>query len=1484
MPTLEEQYPNFAQQIQDLRFDDYTDEEISNVIAHVMGLKSRQQKLAGASPMERQKAIAGMAGSVPPMDKGYDKAVAAQEMDQAFAQAKSPGYEANKQKQAKAFAKIGAAKEKAVWGDAEAGFKRYPYAEMAGDAYVEGVERAVQAGPTAPFNPSAVLNSLLLNQPSATYQAAQRGAQPQPLAGPFAESRDQWANTAQRMYEAALQSRSAGLIRPSTAGKNTPSYLQGQPGAGLEQFGVDLLGGAIGAPEQAANVFNRGVPAMIAGAAGTASFAEADPNQAALAQILQVLGTTAAGGALGGAIGEAASSPMLQKTLGEIAFQNPLARRLTPDMNFQVKDQALSNLNSGTQPVPEIHALSSRRRRVAEESITGPLSRGEEPPIGFARQDQPMETRTFREAAGALDKARAAGMGPQQAADQWDDMFRAWGGRVEGPGESNQDLARMLRRFFDEKRRLAGDAARLEPPQLNRDLAWSRDEFNKAHALPEPDSFTPQNPQAAASLDDLLNQIGYGQYNAGPGKMGSTLFDEKAFGGPEPNARRATPEANVAEYEIKAHAKRRMLNDDFVEAGMDPKMAETKAAEMAGLKLSPEMQAKADASFALMQKMKKGAVLTDAEKQAFDDLMKSGDYNAIFGVPMTRQDFEGIARSMGRIFSKRGPKRGSVPYKQLNALGKITKVPRAMAGQAAKELKGVTAPKTLPAVGFKAGIESIPSDARRLLEVDAFKPKSAIKAEGDLHGGTSSTATKGIEARIAMEADNVPERLQQSVANLAVRDADKAVGLLKQYPRAAAVVKAQLKEITVEQGKLVDILTKRGRPDDLALAHKIKQNVGKWLHRQYNQGPAPEVVKQRARDILARRTVEGTNRKMNPQEIEAFIQRVQRGKEYVQAPTLGKSGTPGTAPLRKRLIDDPVVRLLRGERRNLGVINDSLAKLKIMNHRFKFLDDTGAKMDVWRKLSPDVEVKMPDWPFLGPTLQGKMVPQWYRDMLVENFGMAGEGPAEELANIALVRGANKIMTWFKKKNTVFNPAGQKTQALNNFFNLTLAGNSPLYPGNRKAHRLARQQWFLDSTGRISKKFAGKSKLMTPEGVWVIDALEQAGAIEGASIADYSYGTKRMMDRAMGQKDPLGVFQGPMNLVDRGALKAGNAYNFWDQHAKISTYIKARGMDGGRGIQTNAWSKHKKLSHDEAIRYINDYFINYQKPSKLISLIRRIPLSQLVVNPYISSKLLSLPIWARAMVHQPIRAMSALGLIYGSQNAWWHMQGMAGDEEAPDVDTMEKMRPSYERAPNKLPVAIPNFGDDAPWSVDFGSGVPSYEIAKLLSRMPGMPNADGTESLAGNFALATSDFLGEQFLSGPLASSLWGKYATDIVPERPAEEQVMEKLLDLALVPGGQTYKVKQLVLAMEGAPAEPGTKRSVLRAGMGIGGFNVTRHDAALLDKKFKELNAKDAELSRAGSRVKRLFMKGEIDIKTAVQMMERLSDKKLQNAKKVSE
>ena len=1440
MPTLEEQYPNFAQQIADLRFEDYTDDEINNVITHVLGLKSRQQKLAGASPMDRQKAIAGMAGSVPPMAKGYQKAVDAQGMDQAFAQARP----INPQPFQDPAVKIAAANQKVndtFQPPAQAALRNYINwrREAFGRKgnYAPTVEG--RKGERKVFQANLVKDALALQNALFGY-----AGQPDELVSGGYLTEEELADYG---AEAADQSPLTNIMQGfalNVLPQAVPDVAAG--------FGVSRGLQALRLPAAAAE--------MAAGGAMGAAYQADTPGQRAL--------NVGAGVGLTGAV--EAVGP-----LARVAGKQ-FVKQASPSMDFPIRDQALANLNSGTQPVPEVHALASRRRRVAEEAITGPLSRGEEPPLGFARQDQPMETRTFREAAGALDKARVAGMGPQQG------MLDI--PRQVMPGERNEDLARMLRRFFDEKRRLAGDATRVPEAGVDRNLAWNREEFNRAHALPEPDSFTPQDPSAAASLDDLLNQIGYGQYNAGPGKMGSTLFDEKAFGGAEPNARRATPEANVADYEIKAHAKRRQIYDDAVEAGMDPKLAETRAAEAAGLKLSPEMQAKADASFALMQKMKKGAVLTDAEKRAFDDLMKSGDYNAIFGVPMTRQDFEGIARSMGRIFSKRGPKRGSVPYKQLNALGKITKVPRAMAGQAAKELKGVTAPKTLPAVGFKAGIESIPSDARRLLEVDAFKPKSAIKAEGDLHGGTSSTATKGIEARIAMEADNVPERLQQSVTNLAIRDPNKAVGLLKQYPRAAAVVKAQLKEITVEQGKLVDILTKRGRPDDLALASKIKQNVGKWLHRQYNQGPAPEVVKQRARDILARRTVEGTNRKMNPQEIEAFIQRVQRGKEYVQAPTLGKSGTPGTAPLRKRLIDDPVVRLLRGERRNLGVINDSLAKLKIMNHRFKFLDDTGAKMDVWRKLSPDVEVKMPDWPFLGPTLQGKMVPQWYRDMLVENFGMAGEGPAEELANIALVRGANKIMTWFKKKNTVFNPAGQKTQALNNFFNLTLAGNSPLYPGNRKAHRLARQQWFLDSTGRISKKFAGKSKLMTPEGVWVIDALEQAGAIEGASIADYSYGTKRMMDRAMGQKDPLGVFQGPMNLVDRGALKAGNAYNFWDQHAKISTYIKARGMDGGRGIQTNAWSKHKKLSHDEAIRYINDYFINYQKPSKLISLIRRIPLSQLVVNPYISSKLLSLPIWARAMVHQPIRAMSALGLIYGSQNAWWHMQGMAGDEEAPDVDTMEKMRPSYERAPNKLPVAIPNFGDDAPWSVDFGSGVPSYEIAKLLSRMPGMPNADGTESLAGNFALATSDFLGEQFLSGPLASSLWGKYATDIVPERPAEEQVMEKLLDLALVPGGQTYKVKQLVLAMEGAPAEPGTKRSVLRAGMGIGGFNVTRHDAALLDKKFKELNAKDAELSRAGSRVKRLFMKGEIDIKTAVQMMERLSDKKLQNAKKVSE
>jgi len=814
--------------------------------------------------------------------------------------------------------------------------------------------------------------------------------------------------------------------------------------------------------------------------------------------------------------------------------------------------------------------------------------------------------------------------------------------------------------------------------------------------------------------------------------------------------------------------------------------------------------------------------------------------------PATVEALTRFGRGAKRIFAREAFAHPEAVAARLRFVGAKTALARSARGYAKVLTKGI--PEVDPRVGKRVlTLRDLGDpDPARILPSVTPKQKDTQAVVRSMLSETDRAGAR-ISKFLAERGDNkVAAAVQGNLGRYQTRSYAKAIptaDVVSVVKRAVSINRYVLPG--TKKGSLV-FVDKSGSP---LFAQDLPRLIGKPQAGLDPAGTQDWIQTQ----IAARLTKHGAPRKMTAAEFAAWAEGHLGRRQEQLLPVLSIGGVKDAARtkiLRARSLYDPLARALRGEHKNLGVVLNTYVNVKRTEAALRFTNQILRNVTRYAKEAPDEMVRIPQLQWLADT-KDATAPRWMVDMLQDNLGFLGRGQGIG-EQFAVVRAFNKTMNWFRMKNTILSPSGPAFQAGSNFINMWLAGNHPMNPRNFRAHLMAWKE--VQRPGKIFK------------------LLEKEGRLEGFGEAEAVNRADQILADAALSGTPAGMWERSARAADTAVIKASAFYSAFDRAAKISTYIKATGLDGGRGIALNNWSKPRRLSHQEALQYIDDWFINFRRTSKLVDVLRKVPATSLIVDPYISAKLLSLPIWGRALARRPVDLTGFLtATALGAGGGAW----LYGKTDLPGAETaraaferkkIERMA-SYAEFPESLSITLEN--EPVPLDWEIGGLIPNFEVLGLLKDRPG-------EDVAGDTVLNALELGRRYFFSGPLAAAVVGPYKLNLRPEEPAENQIAVHLAAQLLVPGS-AQNLPELFRAIEGVPGPLGTERDPALKAAAIAGFRTTKRDPAYIYKQISQLNAKDKDLASAQARIKGRLDSGEITLKQAVDQTIFLYNKRVQ-------
>lgn len=784
---------------------------------------------------------------------------------------------------------------------------------------------------------------------------------------------------------------------------------------------------------------------------------------------------------------------------------------------------------------------------------------------------------------------------------------------------------------------------------------------------------------------------------------------------------------------------------------------------------------------------------------------------------------------------------------------------------------------------------------RRLSEVNFKHPTRVVKWLGKYRGGMARVRRLLRGDRIAISEMDVDLRAQRRWVNLRENgDPNPERVLPQQYREYFRNLRKEIERESKKFKQRCERLEQQMRAAGnyaaarhfRQLAETAEENINSYLHRSYTELPPTREQVRLARRALEERLVINTKgrirllsyddalqvpgrgwtvfdiTKATPAQeaavvklMDKWVDRVMERKETVQTPQMGQAKVGGGKITRKRLLNDPAMRLLRGQDKLLLNGANTLGLIRAKNAQMDLFSRLSRHMKGLERLSPDQMKTLPNWEWLGE-MSGQRAPKWMADLIEENFSADLMGPQE-------LKWLSDFMKWFKFKNTVLNPPSYKNQLGQNLTNLWLAGINPFDPRNLRAG------------GMAVREFIGGSQRWGE----IAQRLERDGLLEAFTEAEFQASMREELDRLARSNDPRivpRVIDVLREGINRGHITTSDAYSFFDRVAKTTTYIKARGLDGGEGVRLSDWEAPRKLSHEEAVAYVNDYFINFSMPSKLVSFIRNQGIAQLFVTPFFAAKVLSMPIWGRAMARKPLTAYAFMAFASGMTTMWWRATGESEERIEGDLALQTKAEKE------KLKWATPSIGDELE-ALDVSNAIPNYELVRLMG-------GDPEESTMGDLMLSATQVFGDHFLSGPLPSAVSDKYGYDIKEEELASPQITRALFEQTLMPGGRGFlrRLEEFGKAAYNAD-KPGTyneppgssdspNQRLARKTAGLVGMNSQPLDARMKLRALWESEKTQRELQKRFPAVMDKYYAGEITTEEAQDQILRLVNKQMKS------
>lgn len=789
----------------------------------------------------------------------------------------------------------------------------------------------------------------------------------------------------------------------------------------------------------------------------------------------------------------------------------------------------------------------------------------------------------------------------------------------------------------------------------------------------------------------------------------------------------------------------------------------------------------------------------------------------------------------------------------------------------------------------------IPGEVRRKVERNYKIPHKIQVAVSEYSGELNNLQrTLNDERGLLGGPDADPKATKRMLALREAKAADPTrvmpEGERAELKKRFAEIDETSKRISEKANEIADGMEKAGNYSGARhfreFAGKVDQGMNRWTHRSYSEKAPSAELFEKTRRALENRLVRDESGKLklltydesigfqDPKYREvrvdelgpADIEKVDKltakwmddtlaAKEDISTPMMGHSTGPDQSVTRSRTLHDPIARMLRGQNKSKMVLAQSLAEGRRLLAQMEFFSKLAKHMKAASRLSPDAPKKLPNWHWIGEAA-GTTQPRWFTELIEDNFG-------PQVQSGEATKAMGKLMKWYKFKNTVLNPKSHRNQYGQNIVNRFIAGRNPLLNRNFKSLKMAHQD--LRARGPI------------------FTALEKAGQLESFIGGDLKKDVQRAMDEAINtSKNEVEMRQKFNDLIDAKHLEATDVYSYPDRLSKMATYIEARGWDGGKGIKVGSFSKRQVLSHEQAVQFIRDHFVNFGDTTPAIEGVRNNPWLQLGFSPFFSAKMLSIPVWARAMSRFPVETAAFMSMMAGGigATAYWKLKGVPEE----DQESARIFRSSTDK--NKVAnLAGPSLGDELE-TYDLGAAVPNSEFASAFG-------LDPNESLPGNLAEVMLNTIGEQFVSGPVASAVYGPFKKEMHPEQDYEDQLAQILFDEMAVPGGSALRKRTTEFSnatnnLMNPGSHPGDPLNsddpverLSRAYLDIFGLAGKPLDARGFRAWDSEQKRKQNELSARTKPIEDAYMRGDIDDAEFERRMEKLMNAKVNAVEK---
>lgn len=763
------------------------------------------------------------------------------------------------------------------------------------------------------------------------------------------------------------------------------------------------------------------------------------------------------------------------------------------------------------------------------------------------------------------------------------------------------------------------------------------------------------------------------------------------------------------------------------------------------------------------------------------------------------------------------------------------------------------------------------------------------------------------------------KRVSQHLSNLAAKQLDglskevrKAVGVARKEGTALFKLGERIPELTHAQKRAlqhtfarIDRAGQRLVDAGILSAETFAKNKGKYLHRFYFRDafgkrwvPPNEVIDTARRYLMSPHGVKrygdtqlNVGRVIRPgmtlAEADAEIAKILaggQGKHYrKRGGNSTATGGPGTIVRQRTDIPKPIRDLMGEVKDGVALAIETVSKVETLAANLEYFNKSAAQLDTMKAMNdahpmgPDELVTMGEGKLLGK-LANQEVPRWFAETVDDMHAATEEMP----------RLFRQMSIWFQKSKTVASFTGHARQFTSNVFHSVLAGNSIMNPDNlphyiRALHSMRKQDGLF------------------------MEAMKH-NAVGGFTQGEFRGRLNAALEKTLRESKAPG-FDGHrlMNtLMDQMDTPSFNkAYDFWDNLFKLAAYSKARGgagLPGGRRGSTGftaklgalnpgvQWSskadlkgmfdyRHKVLDPVEASNYVNTFYINFEEKSTRLKQLTT-PAAKLFVDPFLTVKYKSIPVWLNAARRNPGRVAALLGGMYVGMNYMWRLAGVDPEE----IEAANRATSAAEKAPKRLSlqdfsvgklspeqdalrapgttVDVPMLGTfgffparDKDGNLEITDMRPHMPVGELLGeivgRRPGGEGYDPNEPFTSNMMLGLVETLRDDFLNGPIMGLVAGAFQTEREEGKTFQRQVGEELGD-AFTPLA-IPQVQNVVKAGQGKGAKLGSQPDLWRAiKQNFMGIRSTAIDAGQQLRKLGESDRTEAALQADEGRVMR--------------------------------